>query len=190
MEFSDGNLVWIDLEMTGLEPEIDVVIEIATIVTSFDLSEQVAGPVLAVHQPKEVLTKMDEWNTKQHHSSGLVERVINSHTTVGAAEAATLQFLSEYVPLGVSPMCGNSVGQDRRFIYKYMPSLGTFFHYRNLDVSTLKELALRWVPELAIYQKSSAHLAMQDVQDSIDELKYYRKHLLRIPEKNSNVYGR
>ena len=183
MECSDGNLVWIDLEMTGLEPETDVIIEIATIVTSFDLSEQVAGPVLAVHQAKEVLARMDEWNTRQHYSSGLVERVINSQTSVSAAEAATLKFLNEYVSAGVSPMCGNSIGQDRRFIYKYMPLLATFFHYRNLDVSTLKELAIRWVPELPIFQKSSAHLAMQDVQDSIDELKYYRKHLLRVSEK-------
>ena len=183
MEFSDGNLVWIDLEMTGLEPETDLIIEIATIVTNFDLSEQVAGPVFAIDQSSEALASMDEWNTRQHHSSGLVERVVNSQISASAAESATLEFLKEYVPSGISPMCGNSIGQDRRFIYKYMPLLAVFFHYRNIDVSTLKELAVRWVPELPVFQKSSAHLAMQDIQDSISELKYYRDHLLRVSQK-------
>ena len=179
MEYSANNLVWIDLEMTGLRPEVDVVIEIATVVTNSNLSEQLSGPVVAIHQESEVLAGMDEWNTSHHTASGLVRRVEQSNQTIGDAENATLEFVKKYVPENVSPMCGSSICQDRRFIYKYMPKLGEFFHYRNLDVSTIKELANRWANDLAAFKKDSKHLALEDIKDSIDELKYYRKYFLK-----------
>ena len=180
MQFSAGNLIWIDLEMTGLEPERDVIIEIATIVTDVDLSEQIEGPVLAIHQSETVLAGMDDWNTRQHGQSGLTARVRASTVSSAEAEQATLVFLQQYLPPANSPMCGNSICQDRRFLYKYMPTLAEFFHYRNLDVSTLKELAKRWAPNLPTFQKQSNHLALADIRDSIAELRHYRKHFLKI----------
>lgn len=178
MEYSENNLVWIDLEMTGLRPEVDVIIEIATIVTKSDLSDQVFGPVVAIHQNHDVLAGMDEWNTSHHIASGLVKRVQESTNTIHDAESTTLEFLKKYVPINISPMCGSSICQDRRFIYKYMPRLAEFFHYRNLDVSTIKELANRWAGKLTPFEKDSKHVALEDIKDSIDELKYYRQHFL------------
>lgn len=172
------NLIWIDLEMTGLNPEKDRIIEMATIVTDPHLNVLAEGPVFAIHQPDELLNGMDEWNTKQHNSSGLVERVKNSTIDEAHAEAETLKFIKQYVGAGKSPMCGNSVYQDRRFLFRYMPQLEKYFHYRLLDVSTLKELALRWAPRIYNgFQKDSKHLALEDIKDSIQELKYYRDHL-------------
>ena len=174
------NLVWIDLEMTGLDPDREAIIEIATIVTDKHLTVLAEGPVLAVRQPDELLARMDEWNTRQHGSSGLTERVRNSRVTEAQAETHTIEFLREYVDPGQSPMCGNSVGQDRRFLVRYMPELAAFFHYRNLDVSSLKILAQLWAPEIAAgCQKASTHRALDDIRDSIDELKYYRDHLFK-----------
>jgi oligoribonuclease len=174
-----SNLIWIDMEMTGLDPEKERIIEIATIVTDSNLNLIAEGPVFAVHQSDELLSAMDGWNTKQHNSSGLVKRVQASAVTEAEAEAATLAFLKEHVAAGKSPMCGNSVHQDRRFLTKYMPNLERFFHYRLLDVSTLKELASRWAPQVySGLQKDSKHLALSDIRDSIEELKYYRQHLL------------
>ena len=187
MEFSEHNLIWIDLEMTGLEPEHDVIIEIATIVTDAHLQEQVEGPMMAIHQADERLAAMDEWNTRQHGESGLTERVRQSTIDAAAAEQSTLEFLREYVPERVSPMCGNSICQDRRFLYRYMPALAEFFHYRNLDVSTLKELAQRWVPTLPAHHKQGKHLALDDIRDSIDELKHYRQHFLRVSEASQEA---
>ncbi len=184
MEYSANNLVWIDLEMTGLKPEVDVVIEIATLITNSDLTEQLDGPVVAIHQPDEVLAKMDEWNTTHHNGSGLVKRVQESTETIENAEDVTLKFLKQYVPVNVSPMCGSSICQDRRFIYKYMPALGEFFHYRNLDVSTIKILANRWAKNLDMFKKDSKHVALEDIKDSIDELKYYRKYFLNLDVKS------
>ncbi len=181
MEFSQDNLVWIDLEMTGLEPEQDVIIEIATIVTDAQLDNALEGPTLAIHQDDARLAAMDEWNTRQHGQSGLTERVRRSTITTADAEAQTLAFLRQWVPERASPMCGNSICQDRRFLYRYMPALAEFFHYRNLDVSTLKELARRWAPALAAYEKQGSHLALDDIRDSIGELKHYRSHFLRLP---------
>lgn len=181
MEFSANNLVWIDLEMTGLEPERDVIIEIATIVTDSDLERAVEGPVIAIHQSETLLAAMDDWNTRQHGESGLTARVRASGWDTAAAETATLEFLARYVPPNTSPMCGNSVCQDRRFVYKYMPRLAAFFHYRNLDVSTLKELRKRWAPQLPAFEKRSSHRALEDIRDSIAELKHYRAHFLRLP---------
>ncbi|MDR3476628.1 MAG: oligoribonuclease [Gammaproteobacteria bacterium] len=174
-----SNLIWIDMEMTGLDPEKERIIEIATIVTDSNLNVIAEGPVFAVHQSDELLSAMDGWNTKQHNGSGLVKRVQESVVTEAEAEAATIAFLKEHVVAGKSPMCGNSVHQDRRFLTRYMPNLERFFHYRLLDVSTLKELASRWAPQVyAGLQKDSKHLALSDIRDSIEELKYYRQHLL------------
>jgi oligoribonuclease len=181
MELSDQNLIWIDLEMTGLNPERDCIIEIATIVTDVHLKEQVEGPMIAIHQTDAVLSGMDEWNTRQHGKSGLTVRVRESAVDTAAAEQATLAFLRDLVPPRVSPMCGNSVCQDRRFLYRYMPELAEFFHYRNLDVSTLKELAKRWAPRVPILHKKGTHLALDDIRDSIAELKHYRTHFLKVP---------
>jgi len=176
------NLIWIDLEMTGLSPEHDRIIEIATIVTDKDLNILDEGPMLAIHQSQERLDGMDNWNTKQHNSSGLVERVQNTKITEADAEQQTLEFLKPYIKKGLSPMCGNTICQDRRFLCNYMPELAEFFHYRNLDVSTLKELAVRWAPDIAKgVEKKSKHLALDDIKDSIDELKYYRKHFIKLP---------
>lgn len=173
------NLIWIDLEMTGLDTFNDQVIEIATVVTNKDLEILAEGPVIAIHQSDEVLGKMDEWNTNQHGQSGLVQRVKESNYTEQDAEKMTIEFLEQYVAVGVSPMCGNSICQDRRFLARCMPTLEKYFHYRNLDVSSLKELAARWNPDiLEGLTKSSTHLALDDVLDSIAELRYYRQHLL------------
>ncbi len=174
------NLIWIDLEMTGLEPETDLIIEIATIITDAELNILAEGPVFAIHQSDDILAAMDEWNTKQHTGSGLVERVKKSTVDESQAEKQTIEFLQKYVDRGKSPMCGNSICQDRRFIYRYMPELANYFHYRNLDVSTLKELVKRWKPKLMQgVTKKSQHLALYDIKDSIDELKYYREHFIQ-----------
>jgi oligoribonuclease len=181
MQFSADNLIWIDLEMTGLEPERDVIIEIATVVTDSTLEHSVEGPVIAIHQSDATLAGMDEWNTRQHGGSGLTARVRASGFDTAQAEAMTLEFLARHVPPNASPMCGNSICQDRRFLYRYMPKLAAFFHYRNLDVSTLKELKKRWAPNLPAFEKTSSHLALDDIRDSIAELKHYRAHFLRLP---------
>jgi len=168
-------LIWIDLEMTGLDPQGDRIIEIATIVTDSELNQLAEGPVLAVHQPDSVLDQMDEWCTQTHGASGLTQRVRESTLTERDAELETLAFLKEYVEAGVSPICGNSICQDRRFLARYMPDLEAFFHYRNLDVSTVKELARRWKPEaLEGFTKKGSHLALDDIRDSIEELRHYR----------------
>jgi oligoribonuclease len=170
------NLIWIDLEMTGLDTEKDVIIEIATIVTDKDLNVLGEGPILAIHQPDALLDGMDEWNTRQHGQSGLTERVRNSATSMAEAEQNTIEFLQQFVDAGVSPMCGNSICQDRRFLSRQMPKLEAFFHYRNLDVSSVKEIAKRWRPELLKgFKKQGSHLAMDDIKDSIAELSYYRE---------------
>ncbi|MDX1606389.1 MAG: oligoribonuclease [Candidatus Competibacterales bacterium] len=179
---SPDNLIWIDLEMTGLDPQNDHIIEIATIVTDSQLNLVAEGPVLAIHQSDEILAGMDEWNTRHHGRSGLLERVRDSSVSEHGAEQRTLTFLARHVPAGVSPMCGNSICQDRRFLSRCMPELEAYFHYRNLDVSTLKELASRWYPRLAKFSKSSAHLAQDDIRASIDELRYYRARLLVDPQ--------
>lgn len=177
----DDNLIWIDLEMTGLEPDTDVIIEIATIVTDSQLNILAQGPVYAIHQSAETMNAMDEWNTRQHGKSGLTARVLESNITTEQAEQETIEFLRNWVPEGKSPICGNSIGQDRRFLVRYMPKLEAYFHYRNLDVSTLKELARRWKPEvLEGVKKSGAHLALDDIVDSIEELKHYRKTFIRL----------
>jgi oligoribonuclease len=175
-----NNLVWIDLEMTGLDTSTDYIIEIATVVTDKELNILAEGPMLAIHQPDDILDAMDEWNTTQHAKSGLTKRVRDSALNEQAAERQTIEFMARYVPENTSPMCGNSICQDRRFLARCMPDLERYFHYRNLDVSTLKELALRWAPEVARgFQKGSTHLALDDVRDSIRELQYYREHLFK-----------
>jgi len=177
---NDENLIWIDLEMTGLDTDNDVIIEIATVVTDAQLNVLAEGPVLAVKQADALLDGMDEWNTRQHGGSGLTQRVRDSRTDAAEAQAQTLAFLQQWVPARKSPMCGNSICQDRRFLHRGMPELEQYFHYRNLDVSTLKELDSRWAPELkAGFKKQSSHLALDDIYDSIDELKYYREHFLK-----------
>ena len=173
------NLIWIDLEMTGLIPEHDVIIEIATVVTDAQLNVVDEGPSIAIHQSNELLDGMDEWNTNQHNHSGLVKRVQESKISIAEAESQTLNFLMKYVDLGASPMCGNSICQDRRFLYNYMPDLEKIFHYRHIDVSTLKELAVRWKPNIiSTSYKKSRHLALSDIYDSIDELKHYRENFI------------
>ncbi|MGR5302600.1 oligoribonuclease [Vibrio alfacsensis] len=181
MSFSDQNLIWVDLEMTGLDPETHKIIEIASIVTDSELNILAEGPVLAIHQPEDELAKMDEWCTNTHTASGLVERVRNSEISEHDAVAKTIEFLEKWVPKGVSPICGNSIGQDRRFLYKHMPELEEYFHYRYLDVSTLKELTRRWQPEvLNGFSKQGTHLALDDIRESIAELKYYRETIFKI----------
>jgi oligoribonuclease len=176
---SDQNLVWIDLEMTGLYPDTDRIIEIAVVVTDAHLNHRTEGPVFAVHQSDAALDAMDAWNKGTHGKSGLIERVKASTFDEASAEAQVIEFLKRYVPKNTSPMCGNSICQDRRFLANYMPQLEAFFHYRNLDVSTLKELAKRWKPAiLAGFKKAQAHTALADIHESIDELSYYREHLL------------
>ena len=176
---SRDNLIWIDLEMTGLKPERDAIIEIATVVTGPQLEVLAEGPVIAIHQDDAVLAGMDEWNTRQHGASGLTARVRESRSGASEAEARTLEFLQAWVPAGASPMCGNSICQDRRFLARLMPTLEHYFHYRNLDVSTLKELARRWAPQIAAqFSKESSHLALADIHDSIRELRFYREQLL------------
>lgn len=175
------NLVWIDLEMTGLEPEVDRIIEIATIITDANLNILAEGPVLAVHQPDSVLAQMDEWCTNTHGASGLTQRVKESQISEAEAERQTIEFIANYVDKGVSPLCGNSIGQDRRFLVKYMKQLEAFFHYRNVDVSTVKELAKRWKPEVASsFKKKGVHLALDDIRESIGELQHYREHLFKL----------
>jgi oligoribonuclease len=181
VSYNTENLIWIDLEMTGLDVNQDRIIEMATIVTDSQLNVLAEGPVFAIHQPEQQLAVMDDWNVSHHTSSGLVARVKASEIDEARAEAATLDFLRQYVPEKQSPMCGNSVWQDRRFLARYMPALENYFHYRMIDVSTLKELARRWVPRIyGGFQKESQHLALADIRESIDELKYYRAHFLRL----------
>ena len=181
LEKSDQNLVWLDCEMTGLEPDTDRLLEIAVIVTGPQLEPRIEGPVFAIHQADELLNKMDAWNKGTHGRSGLIDKVKASAVTEAEAEQQILEFLARYVPKGTAPMCGNSIGQDRRFLVRYMPKLERFFHYRNVDVSTLKELAKRWKPEAySSFKKAQKHTALADVHESIDELAHYRKHLLSV----------
>ena len=180
MAISDHNLIWVDMEMTGLVPETHRVIEIATIVTDTNLAVLAEGPVIAIHQQPAEMEAMDEWNTRTHTRSGLVDRVRSSTITEQGATEATLDFLRQWVPEGKSPMCGNSICQDRRFMARHMPELETFFHYRNLDVSTLKILMQRWRPDLPEAPKQGAHQALEDIRESIEELRHYRTHFLRV----------
>jgi oligoribonuclease len=178
---SDKNLVWLDCEMTGLEPERERIIEIAVVVTSPDLAVRVEGPVFAIHQSDALLNGMDAWNKGTHGKSGLIDKVKASTVTEEQAESGLIAFMSQYVPANGTPMCGNTIGQDRRFLVKYMPKLEAFFHYRNLDVSTLKELAKRWNPQVySSFKKQQRHTALADVHESIDELLHYREHFLKV----------
>ena len=178
---SDQNLIWIDCEMTGLDPEVDRLIEIAVVVTGPDLLTRVEGPVLVIHQSDEQLDKMDAWNKGTHGRSGLIDKVKASFTSEAEAELALLEFVVKYAPKGSVPMCGNTIGQDRRFLVKYMPKLEAFFHYRNIDVSTLKELAKRWRPDVYnAFKKQQKHTALADVHESIEELAHYREQFLRL----------
>lgn len=177
---NEFNLVWVDMEMTGLEPDTDRIIEVAVVVTDSELNVLAEGPVFAIHQPDEILDGMDAWNKGTHGRSGLIERVKASTVSEAEAEAELIQFLKKYVPSGKSPMCGNSICQDRRFMVRGMPKLEAFFHYRNLDVSTLKELCKRWKPEVAGgFKKHQKHTALADIIESIEELRYYRQHFIQ-----------
>ena len=177
---SDQNLVWLDCEMTGLDPDKERLIEIAVIVTGPQLTPRIEGPVLAIHQSDELLDRMDNWNKGTHGRSGLIDKVKASAVTEHDAEVQILAFLSKYLPKGTSPLCGNTISQDRRFLVKYMPKLEAFLHYRNVDVSTFKELAKRWRPEVyAAFKKRQSHTALADVHESIDELEHYREHFLK-----------
>lgn len=181
MAVSQEHLVWIDLEMTGLDPETNHIIEVASLITDSDLNIIAEGPVLAVHQPEAYLARMDDWNVRTHTGSGLIDRVKQSTTTESEAVAETIAFLEQYVKAGESPLCGNSIGQDRRFLVRHMPQLEAFFHYRNIDVSTVKELAKRWAPEVAAgVKKSGAHEALADIRESVAELKHYREHFFNV----------
>jgi oligoribonuclease len=181
MTKSEQNLIWLDLEMTGLDPFRDRILEVATVVTDQELKILAEGPVIAIHQPEDVLAGMDEWNRSHHGASGLLERVRTTDVDEAAAEERTLAFLADHVPARSSPLCGNSICQDRRFLARFMPRLEAYCHYRNLDVSTLKILAQRWAPEVASdFKKSSKHLALDDIRESIAELRHYRAYLLRV----------
>ncbi len=175
-----SHLIWIDLEMTGLDPDSDLIIEIATIVTDKNLNILAQGPVLAVHQSDAALAAMDDWNQQHHGQSGLIKRVKASTIDDAEAEQQTLEFIKQWMPENTSPLCGNSIGQDRRFLYRYMPKLEAYFHYRNIDVSTLKELAARWAPHVKEgFKKESSHQALDDIIESIEELRYYREHFIK-----------
>ena len=181
MSLSETNLIWLDLEMTGLEPEHDVILEIASIVTDSQLNILAEGPVFAIHQPDSVLDNMSQWCIEHHGKSGLTKRCRESNVSIEEASKATIAFLEKYVPKGVSPMCGNSIGQDRRFINKYMSEFEDYFHYRNLDVSTVKKLARRWKPDvLSKVTKKGVHLALDDIRESIEELKVYQEHFFKL----------
>ncbi|MFK8077974.1 MAG: oligoribonuclease [Granulosicoccus sp.] len=181
MSINNDNLIWVDLEMTGLEPDVDTIIEIATIVTDSQLNTLAEGPVIAIHVDDDRLLAMDDWNTEHHTASGLVDRVRASQYTLDAASTETIDFLKNWVDAGKSPMCGNSIGQDRRFMVKYMPTLEAFFHYRNVDVSSIKELVKRWQPSISDgFSKENTHLALDDIRESIAELRYYREQIFTI----------
>ncbi len=181
MAQNDTNLVWLDMEMTGLDPDNDRVIEVAMVVTDKDLNVIAEGPVLVVHQPDAVLDAMDNWNKGTHGKSGLIDKVKASLLTESDVEDAMIHFMKQYVPARTSPMCGNSICQDRRFMARWLPKLEAYFHYRNLDVSTLKELGKRWKPQIMDgFKKANSHTALADIMESIDEMKYYREHLIRL----------
>ncbi|OZI63471.1 oligoribonuclease [Bordetella genomosp. 11] len=181
MALNENRLVWLDMEMTGLDPEKERIIEVAVVVTEPDLTIVAEGPALAIHQPDSLLDAMDNWNKSTHGKSGLIDKVKASTISEAQAEDILIAFLSQHVPAGKSPLCGNTISQDRRFMFRYMPRLEQFFHYRNLDVSTLKELARRWRPDVyKSFEKKSRHEALADIHDSIDELKHYREHFLKV----------